>query len=138
MSWIEVGIQGTARVVELKTSLKGLRQKNTLAVNSLNRHLGIFKECVSGDDQKPSGFLNSKLKKVHDALTVVENTYDLVTNDIYELTSILCEMQNSIQLSEAQINELKTDVHEQEKKQKRTEEKDEAIRESNKLLVKWE
>ena len=48
-------------------------------------------------------------------------------------------MQNSIQLSEAQINELKTDVQEQEKKYtKRTEENDEAIRESNKLLVKWE
>ena len=79
------------------------------------------------------------LKNVLDAQEVVEKTYDLVTNNIYELTSILCEMQDNIQLSEAQVNELKTEVQEQENKYtKRTEENDEAIRESNKLLVKWE
>ena len=62
MSWIEVGIKGTAQVVELKTVLKGVRQRNTLAVKNLNRQIGIFKECASGDEQKPSGFLNAKLK----------------------------------------------------------------------------
>ena len=48
-------------------------------------------------------------------------------------------MQNNIQLSEAQVNELKAEVQEQENKYtKRTEENDVAIRESNKLLVQWE
>ena len=139
MSWITVGIHGTAKVVQLKTNLKGLRQRNSLAVKSLNREIGLFKECVSEEDQQPSGFLNSKLKKVNDALKVVESSYDLVTNDIYELTSLLCELQNSTQLSEAQVTELKTDVNEQEKKYEgRTNENDVVVSEANKLLVKWE
>ena len=47
---------------------------------------------------------------------MVESSFDLVTNDISEQTSLLCELQNSNSLSEAQVTELKTDVNEQEKK----------------------
>ena len=51
----------------------------------------------------------------------------------------MCEMQNNIQLSEAQVNELKAEVQEQENKYtKRGDENEVAIRESNKLLVQWE
>ena len=82
MSWIEVGIQGTAKVVELKTVLKGVRQRTTLAVKNLNRKIGIFKDCISSDEQKPSGFLNAKLKNVLDAQEVVEKSYDLVSVNI--------------------------------------------------------
>ena len=84
-----MGVHGTAKVVQLKTNLKSLRQKNSLAVKSLIRELGLFKECVSEEDQQLSGFQNSKLKKVAEALKVVESSYDLVTNDISELTSLL-------------------------------------------------
>ena len=139
MSWITVGVHGTAKVVQLKTNLKSLRQKNSLAVKSRIKELGLFKEFVSEEDQQLSGFQNSKLKKVAEALKVVESSYDLVTDDISELTSLLCELQNSTQLSEAQIAELKTDVSEQEKKYEgRTKENDVVVSEANKLLVKWE
>ena len=51
----------------------------------------------------------------------------------------MCEIQNNIQLSEAQVKELKDEVEEQEKKYtKRGDENEVAIRESNKLLVQWE
>ena len=110
-----------------------------MAVKSLLRETGLFKECISEEDQELSGFQNSKLKKVADALKVVESSYDLVANDISELTSLLCELQNSTQLSEAQIAELKTDVSEQEKKYEgRTKENCVVVSEANKLLVKWE
>ena len=116
MSWLTVGVQGTAKVVQLKTNLKSLRQKNSMAVKSLLREIGLFKECISEEDQQLSGFQNSKHKKVAEALKVVESSFDSVTNDISELTSLLCELQNSNQLSEPQVTELKTDVNEQEKK----------------------
>ena len=85
-------------------------------MKNLNRKIGIFKECLIGDEQKPSGFLNAKLKNVLDAQKVVETTFDLVSLNIAELTSIMCEMQHNIQLSEAQVKELKDEVEEQEKK----------------------
>ena len=110
-----MGIKGTAQVVEFKTVLKGIRQKNTLAMKNLSRQIGMFKECINGDEeQKPSGFLNGKLKNVLDAQKVVETTFDLVSVNIAELTSIMCEMQNDRQLSEAQVKELKEEVEEQE------------------------
>ena len=94
MSWIEVGIKGTAQVVEFKTILKGIRQKNTLKMKNLSRQIGMFKECINGyEDQNPSGFLNGKLKNVLDAQKIVESTFDLVSLNVAELTSIMCEMQ---------------------------------------------
>ena len=56
MSWIKVGIKGTAQVVEFKTVLKGVRQKNTLAMKNLSRQIGIFKECINGYDEQKCDF----------------------------------------------------------------------------------
>ena len=112
-----MGIKGTAQVAEIKTTLRGIRKKNTLAMKNLSRQIGMFKECVNGDEeQKPSGFLNSKLKNVLDAQKIVESTFDVVSLNMAELTYIMCEMQNDRQLSEAQVKELKEEVREQEKK----------------------
>ena len=52
MSWMDVGIPGTAQVVEFKAALKGSRQKNTLGMKNLARQIGIFKECVNGDEEQ--------------------------------------------------------------------------------------
>ena len=72
MSWMDVGIPGTAQVANFKTVLKGSRQKNILGMKNLARQIGIFKECVNGDEeQKPSEFLNGKLKNVLDTQKIV-------------------------------------------------------------------
>ena len=95
-TWMDKGIVGTAQVVKYKTVLKGSRQKNTLGMKNLARLIGIFKECVNGDEeQKPSEFLNGKLKNVLDTQKIVESTFDLVSLNIAELTSLICEMQNA-------------------------------------------
>ena len=138
MTWMDVGIKGTAQVAEFKTVLRGSRQKNTLAMKNLSRQIGIFKECVNGDDEKPSEFLNGKLKNVLDTQKIVESTFELVSLNVAELTSLMCEMQNDRQLSEAQVEELRQEVIEQEKKfNKRGDEMEALIRESNKLLIQW-
>ena len=72
MSWMDVGIPGTAQVVNFKAVLKGSRQKNTLGMTNLSRRIGIFKECVNGDeDQKSSKFLSDELKSVLEAKKIV-------------------------------------------------------------------
>ena len=65
MSWMDVGVQGTARVGTIKTTLRGARQKNTLAMNNLRRQIGIFLELVhDADPSKPSKLVNNKLEGV--------------------------------------------------------------------------
>ena len=140
MSWMDVGIHGTTQVVNFKTILKGSRQKNTLGMKNLARQIGIFKELVNGDEeQKPSKLLNDKLESVLKAQKIVESTLDLVSLNIAELTSLMCEMQNARELSEAQIEELKKEITKQENEfNKRGDEVEALIRDSNKLLIQWE
>ena len=112
MSWMDVGIPGTAQVVNFKTILKGSRQKNTLGMKNLARQIGIFKELVNGDEeQKPSKLLNDKLEYVLKAQKVVESIFDVVTATVAELTSLMCEMQTAKEFSETKVEELKKDIH---------------------------
>ena len=83
MSWIEVGVQGTANVVKLKTNLKSLRTRNTMAVKSLLREMGLFKECISEEDQQLTSFQNTQLKRVAVSLKSVETSFDSVSENLY-------------------------------------------------------
>merc|ERR1711888_404076 len=139
---MDKGIVGTAQVVKYKTVLKGVRQKNTIGMTNLSRKIGIFKECVNDqdeDDQKSSKFLNDELKSVLEAKKIVESTFEVFSDNVAELTSLMCEMQNAKELSEAQVEELKKDITKQENElNKRGDEVEALIRESNKLLIQWE
>ena len=73
---MDQGIVGTNQVATYKSTLKGARQRSTLALNDLTRKIGIFKECVSGldEDDKGSTFINDELKAVLEAKKSVEIT----------------------------------------------------------------
>merc|ERR1711888_14820 len=116
---MDQGITGTAQVVKYKTTLKGARQKSTLAMNNLTRKIGMFKECVSGldEDEKGSTFINDELKAVLEAKKSVETTYGVVSENVIALTALMSEMQLSDpKLSEAHVEQLGKEVTAEEKK----------------------
>ena len=138
---MDQGISGTAQVVKYKTTLKGARQKSTMAMNNLTRKIGMFKECVNNldEDDKGSTFLNDELKAVLEAKKTVEATYETVSQNVIELTALMSEMQLADPaLSETHVDELKKEVIAEEKKYAERSDKVKAmLRESNKLLVQW-
>ena len=73
-------------MVQLKTSLKSLRTKNTMAVKSLLRESGLFKECISeiSEEDQLTSFQNAQLKRVAVSLKSVETSFDSVSEDLYE------------------------------------------------------
>ena len=135
-----MGDQGTARVGKIKTTLRGSRQKSTLAMNNLRRQIGIFLELVHDTDpSKPSKLVHSKLEGVLKAQKVVESTYEVVMENVAELTAEMSEMQNDKSLNDKHIEELKKDILDQESKLgKRGDEIEKLMKESNRLLVEWE
>ena len=140
MSWMDVGVIGTSKIGGIKTTLKGARQKNTLAMTNLKRQIGIFLEMVhDADPSKQSKLITNKLEGVLKAQKIVESTYDVITENVATLTAELSEMQNHPDLNEKHVEELKKDILDQETKhEKRGDEYARLMGESNKLLVEWE
>ena len=65
-----------------------------MAVKSLLREMGLFKECISEEDQQLTSFQNSQLKRVAVSLKSVETSFDSVSENLYELNALLSELQN--------------------------------------------
>ena len=140
-TWMEKGVQGTTRVIQLKTSLKSLRTKNTFAVKNLQRELGLFRECISevSEGDQLTSFQYAQLKRVAASMSTVEKSFDKVSADLYELAALLSELQNREALTAAHIKELQADEKIQEEKyEARTSENNMAIEEAMKILAKWQ
>ena len=67
-----------------------------MAVKSLLRELGLFKECISeiSEEDQLTSFQNTQLKRVAVSLKSVETSFDSVSEDLYELNALLSELQN--------------------------------------------
>ena len=140
-TWLEKGVPGTKEVIKLKTNLKSLRTKNTFAVKNLQREQGPFLGCISevSEGDQLTSFQYAQLKRVAVSLTSVEKSFDSISEDLYELNTLLNELQNRELLTAAHVEELKADVTEQERKyEARTNENNAAVKEAMKILVKWQ
>ena len=104
-TWMEKGVPGTTRVIQLKTSLKSLRTKNTFAVKNLQREQGLFLECISevSEGDQLTSFQYAQLKRVAASMSTVEKSFDKVSADLYELAALLSELQNREALTAAHI-----------------------------------
>ena len=115
-SWMDIGVNGTAKVGKLKTQLKGFGQKNTLCQTDLRRKLSVFKEIIGGATKPdPSNLLNEKLRKIPVAQKLVESSFDTITTTIVDLSSLMSKLQLDPKLSSAHVVELKDDIADQEK-----------------------
>ena len=93
----------------------------------------------SGTEPKPSKLINEKLDRMQKAQGKTEASYDTIVSTIMELTSLMCEMQNNINLTSAHVDELKNDIKSQEKAMEtRGKSVDGLIKESNRIMFEWE
>ena len=70
-TWITVGAKGTIHIGDIKTKLKGSRQRNTMNMSDLRRQISFFKEMetdlrsnTAGDDLEPSKVMKDKLERI--------------------------------------------------------------------------
>ena len=139
-TWIQIGVQGTERVINLKTSLKSLRTTHTFALKKLQTEQGIFLESIArvGEGDQLPAFQNGLLNKVSIALTKVEAVFEKVSANLVELVGLLSELQTRDEMEPAHIQELKNDETAQRANyEKRDSDNTTAVTEAVKLMAKW-